>query len=163
MSMKVQVGLAAAVAAVALVPAAQAQAPAKSVTASGIGSVSVKPDDKTSNASIKAAVEAAEASAQPKAIAAAREDATRLATASGLTLGGIVSISDVPATPPYFYGPFYPYTGTFGPGKYCGVVRSSHLKRLANGRLQRVLGKRHRICRIPPNVTVTLSVTFAAS
>ena len=122
--MKRQVGLVAAVAAVTLVPAAQAQAPAKSVTASGIGTVAVKPDDKTSNASIKAAVEAAEAGAQPKAIAAAREDATRLAAASGLTLGGIVSVSDVQSAP-FYYGPYFPYTGTFGPGKYCGTVRTS--------------------------------------
>jgi len=160
--MRWQVGLVAAVAAAALVPAAQAQAPAKSVTSSGTGSAAVKPDDRTSNASIKAAVEAAEAAAQPKAIAAAREDATRLAAASGLTLGGIVSVSDVPNVP-FYYGPYSNYTGTFGPGKFCGVVRSSHIKRLANGRIKRVLGKRHRICRIPPNVTVTVSVTFAAS
>jgi len=160
--MKRQVGLVAAVAAVTLVPAAQAQAPAKSVTASGIGTVAVKPDDKTSNASIKAAVEAAEAGAQPKAIAAAREDATRLATASGLTLGGIVSVSDVQSAP-FYYGPYFPYTGTFGPGKYCGTVRTSHLKHLANGKTKRVLGKSHRICRVPPNVTVSVSVTFAAS
>jgi uncharacterized protein YggE len=161
--MKRQVGLVAAVAAAAFVPAAQAQAPAKSVTASGIGSVAVKPDDKTSNASIKEAVEAAEAAAQPKAIADAREQATHLAAAAGLTLGGVVSVSDVPATP-FYYGPFGgPYQGTFGPGKYCGTVRTSHLKHLANGKTRRVLGKPHRICRVPPSVTVSVTVTFAAS
>ena len=125
-------------------------------------SVSVKPEDRKSNASIKAAVEAADASARPKALAEARERAAELAQVAGLTLGAITSISDAPAAP--FYGP-YPYAlqGTFGPGKYCGITRSSHLRRDSNGRLHRVLGKRHRVCRVPPAVTVSLTVTFAAS
>ena len=161
--MRWQAGLAAVTAALMLVPAAQAQAPAKSVTASGVASVAVKPDDRTSNASIKAAVEAANTSAQPKAIAEAREQATTLAAAAGLTLGAIISVSDAPATP--FYGPYFaPYTqGTFGPGKYCGTVRTPHLKHLSNGKTRRVFGKPHRVCRIPPSVTVSVTVTFAAS
>jgi uncharacterized protein YggE len=161
--MMVRVGLVAAVAAATLVPAAQAQAPAKSVTASGIGTATVTPEDKTSNSSIKEAVEAAEAAAQPKAIADARASATRLAAAAGLTLGGIVSVSDVASGVPIYYGPYFPYTGTFGPGKYCGRVRTAHTKHLANGKIKRVLGKPHTVCRIPPNVTVAVSVEFAAS
>jgi uncharacterized protein YggE len=160
-----KIPLAAVAAAATLTPAAaRAQAPAtgKSVTAVGTATVSVKPDNRKSNASIKAAVEAAEKSAQPKAIADARTEATGLAAASGLTLGGIVSVSNAQSSP--FYGPFYyPSQGTFGPGKYCGEIRTSHLKHLANGKTKRVLGKKHRVCRVPPAVTEAVTVTFAAS
>ncbi len=164
--MRWKVGLAAVAAAAVLgVPAADAQAPpAKSVTTIGVGSASVKPKDRKDNASIKEAVDAADASARPKAIAAARERATELAQAAGLTLGGITSVSEASNFP--YYGPFgvpYALQGTFGPGKFCGTVRSSHVKRDSNGRVHRVLGKRHRICRIPPTVNVSLTVTFAAS
>jgi uncharacterized protein YggE len=165
--MRWQLGLATVAAAALLVPAADAQAPAapaKSVTTLGIASVSVKPEDRKSNASIKEAVEAADDAARPKAIASARERATELAQAAGLTLGGITSVSEASNAP--YYGPFgvpYALQGTFGPGKYCGQVRSSRLVRDSNGRTRRVFGKRHRVCRVPPNVTVSLTVTFAAT
>jgi hypothetical protein len=163
--MRWQIGLAAVMAAALLVPAADAQAPpAKSVTTIGVASVSVKPSDRKDNASIKEAVEAADAAARPKAIASARERAGELAQAAGLTLGGVTSVSEASTFP--YYGPFgvpYGLQGTFGPGKYCGQVRSSHIKRDANGRAHRVFGKRHRICRVPPTVTVSLTVTFAAT
>jgi hypothetical protein len=163
--MRWQIGLAAVMAAALLVPAADAQAPpAKSVTTIGVASVGVKPSDRKDNASIKEAVEAADAAARPKAIASARERAGELAQAAGLTLGGVMSVSEASTFP--YYGPFgvpYGLQGTFGPGKYCGQVRSSHIKRDANGRAHRVLGKRHRICRVPPTVTVSLTVTFAAT
>jgi hypothetical protein len=159
---RLKVGLTAALAAGLLVPAAQAQAPAKSVSAIGTASVKVTPTDRKSNASIKAAVEAADASARPKALAAARERATELAQTAGLTLGGILSVGDAPASP---FGPYFAYgqQGTFGLGKYCGVVRSFHIKRDSNGRIHRVAGRRHRICRVPPQVVTSLTVTFAAS
>jgi hypothetical protein len=147
-----------------LVPAAGAQAPAKSVTTIGASTAGVKPADRKSNASIKAAVDAADASARPKAIVAARERATELAQAAGLVLGAITSVSDAPALP--YYGPFgapYALQGTFGPGRFCGQVRTWHRVRGSDGRLRRVLGKRHRVCRIPPSVTVSLTVTFAAA
>ena len=104
--MRWKVGLAAVGGAAVLgVPAADAQAPpAKSVTTIGVGSASVKPKDRKDNASIKEAVDAADASARPKAIAAARERATELAQAAGLTLGGITSVSEASNFP--YYGPF---------------------------------------------------------
>jgi uncharacterized protein YggE len=163
--MRWQLGLATVVATALLVPAAGAQAPpAKSVTTIGIGTASVTPKDRKSNASIKEAVEAADDAARPKAIASARERATELAQAAGLTLGAITSVSEAPTLP--YYGPFgapYGLQGTFGPGKYCGNVRTSHLKRDSNGRTHRVLGKPHRVCRFPHTLNVSLTVTFAAS
>jgi hypothetical protein len=165
--MRWQIGLATAAATALLaVPAAEAQAPpAKSVTTIGIGTASVKPKDRKSNASIKEAVEAADAAARPKAIASARERATELAQAAGLTLGGITSVSEATNGFPY-YGPFgtpYALQGTFGPGKFCGTIRTSRIRRDANGNVHRVLGKRHRVCRFPSTINVWLTVTFAAS
>ncbi len=163
--MRWQIGLAAVAAATLLVSTAEAQAPpAKSVTTIGIGTASVKPKDRKSNASIKEAVEAADTAARPKAIASARERATELAQAAGLTLGGITSVSEASNVP--YYGPFgvpYALQGTFGPGKFCGTIRSSHLKRDSKGNVHRVLGKRRRVCRFPSTINVSLTVTFAAS
>ena len=164
--MRWQIGLGTvAAAAVLAVPAAEAQAPpVKSVTTIGIGTASVTPKDRKSNASIKEAVDAADGAARPKAIASARERATELAQAAGLTLGGITSVSEASQFP--YYGPFgppYALQGTFGPGKFCGTIRTSHLKRDSNGRVHRVLGKRHRVCRFPSTINVSLTVTFAAS
>lgn len=166
--MRWQIGLATAAAAALLaVPAADAQAPpAKSVTTIGIGTASVTPKDRKDNAAIKEAVDAADAAARPKAIASARERATELAQAAGLTLGGITSVSEASQVP-YYYGPFgsppYALQGTFGPGKYCDNIRTSHLKRDSKGHVRRVLGKRHRVCRFPSTLSVSLTVTFAAS
>ncbi|WP_156027738.1 SIMPL domain-containing protein [Candidatus Solirubrobacter pratensis] len=162
--MRWQMGLAAAVAAGVLAPAAHAQAPAKSVTTIGAATVKVKPQNRKSSTSIAAAVEAADASARPKAVAEARERAAQLAQTGGLVLGAITSISDAPTLP--YYGPFgipYPLQGTFGPGKYCGTVRTVHRKRGSDGRTRVVRGKPHRVCRVPASITVSLTVTFAAS
>jgi hypothetical protein len=155
-------GLTAVLAAGLLVPVAQAQAPAKSVTAIGTASVKVKPNNRKDNASIKAAVERADASARPKAIAAAQERATELAQTAGLTLGGIVSVAEAPPSP---FGPFFAYgqQGTFGLGKYCGNVRTFHARRDSKGRIHRVAGRRHKVCRVPAQSVTSLSVTFAAS
>jgi hypothetical protein len=164
--MRWQLGLATVAATALLVPAAGAQAPpAKSVTTVGVGTASVKPEDRKDNASIKEAVEAADAAARPKAISSARERATELAQAAGLTLGGITSVSEATNGFPY-YGPFgtpYALQGTFGPGKFCGKIRTSHIKRDSNGKPRRVLGKPHRVCRFPSTINVSLTVTFAAS
>ena len=67
---------------------AQTPAPERTVAAQGVASVKVvAPKDRTHEAPIRAAVEAAEAKALPRAMAAAREKATTLARLSGLTLG----------------------------------------------------------------------------
>jgi hypothetical protein len=146
----------------ALLPvcAAHAQAPARTVEAQGAVSVKVTaPSDKKHEAPIRAAVEAAEAKALPRAIDAARAHAADLARLSGLTLGAIVSISDAPSSP---YGPFFGFYGTFGPDRFCGTIRTSVLKRDKNGKRHRVLGPSHRVCRVPRTVTSTVTVTFAA-
>ena len=150
-------------------PAATAQAPAptpaRTITAIAAGRVTVDRDVAKNSKAIQAAVDAARDKAIPVAIRNAREEAQRIATASGLTLGAVVSVSE-PQPSPFFGGPVgaaYGAEGSFGPGKFCGTIRTPIRRRTASGRLQTV-GTRSRFgCRIPPEVTQIVSATFAVS
>jgi hypothetical protein len=140
-----------------LAAVAQAQdaapAPQRTLVASGTGQAKPTPKDRNDNASIAAAVEKAEAKALPLAVADARAQAQELA-------GATVSNS---APTNGFYGPgfYYGAAGTFGPGKFCGNVRTRHTTVDANGK--RHLGKvrTRRTCRIPQSVQRQVSLTFA--
>ena len=139
---------------------AQQPAPGRTVEASGVASVKVQaPRDRTHEAPIRAAVEAAEDKALPRAMADARSKAADLAKLSGLTLGAIVSVSDVGTSP---YGPFG-YYGTFGPDRFCGTIRTAVFKRGKDGKRHRVGTRTRHTCRVPSTVTSTLSVTFSAT
>ena len=140
---------------------AQTSAPERTVAAQGVASVKVvAPRDRTHEGPIRAAVEAAEAKALPHAMAAARENPTILARLSGLTLGAIVSVSDVQVPP---YGPFGFY-GTFGPDRFCGTVRTAVIRTdKTTGKRKRVGFRTRHTCRVPATVTSSLTVTFAAS
>jgi hypothetical protein len=140
--------------------AAQQPAPGRTVEATGVASVKVQaPKDRTHEAPIRAAVEAAEDKALPRALNDARSKAADLAKLSGLTLGQIFSISDSNTSP---YGPFGFY-GTFGPDRFCGTVRTAIIKRGKDGKHHRVGFRTHHTCRVPSTVTSTLTVTFAAT
>jgi uncharacterized protein YggE len=142
---------------------APAQQPAAVQTISVIGKAEVKPTpvDRKSNASISKAVADARAAATPRAIAAGRRRAAALAAATGLPLGALISIAEAPPSPFGFPGP-YGEDGTFGPGKYCGLVRSVTVRRDAQGRRRPVRSKRHRICRVPSEVAANLTMVFAS-
>jgi uncharacterized protein YggE len=143
---------------------AQGASAGKSVTAIGLGQVTVTPEDRHNNASIVAAVEASEAKAIPQAVSSAHERATKLAQAGGLTLGAVQSVEEVQNQFP-FYGPGGPnaYPAPFGKDKYCGDERRPRFVRDSNGR-RRVSGSRLvHVCRAPRFVIVNLSVTFAAT
>jgi hypothetical protein len=145
------------------VSTAEAQSPAPDRTVAAQGAASVKvvaPKDRTHEEPIREAVEAAEAKALPRAIAEARSKAAELARLSGLTLGPIVAISDGPSSP---YGPFFGFYGTFGPDRFCGTVRTSVFRTdKTTGRRVRVGSRSRHTCRVPPTVTSTVTVTFAA-
>jgi hypothetical protein len=144
---------------IAVLPVSAARAQDRSVAAQGVASVKVTPpSDRKHEAPIRAAVEAAEAKALPRAIADARDKAANLARLAGLTLGPIVSISDAPSTPYGFYG-FY---GTFGPDRFCGTIRTSVFKRNKAGKRVRVGSRTRHTCRVPQTVTSTVTATFAA-
>jgi hypothetical protein len=162
---------AAALAATLLVaPAAHAQAPApapaRTITAIAAGRAPVNRDVPQNSKAIATAVEAARNRAIPLAIRNAREEAQRLAAAGGLALGPLLSVSE-PQPGPFFGGPAgaaYGVEGTFGPGKFCGQIRTPIRRRTASGR-RRFTGRfrSHFGCRVPSEVTQTVSATFAAS
>lgn len=143
-------------------PAALAQqgTPEHTVATQGLASVRVTPPrDRHHEAPIRAAVEAAEDKALPRAVADARSKATQLAKLVGLTLGPVVAISDTPASP---YGPFGAFYGTFGPDRFCGTIRTAVFKTNSAGKRVRVGTRARHTCRVPATVTAAVTVTFAA-
>ena len=139
-----------------LVATATAQAQDTTLTAVGNATAVPKPTNRHNEAAIDKAVEAAKAAALPRAVRDAREHARQLARASGLTLGDLVSITDSPSGYPTYYG-----FGPFGPGQFCN--RQSRFKTTvdANGRRRRVrLKGTHVVCRVPPHVSASVSLTF---
>jgi uncharacterized protein YggE len=160
-------GIGVAVAALALAPAgAMAQqttgSPATTLTASGTASIKPTPKDPHSDASIREAVKAASAKALPLAVADARTEASALAAAAGVQLGGLLSISDVPA--PGYPFLFSPQNGTFGNGHFCGRQRNFKTVITKNGARRRVLLKgTHTVCRVPPSVQESVSLTYAVT
>ncbi|MGI8505320.1 MAG: hypothetical protein ACR2MK_00695 [Solirubrobacteraceae bacterium] len=142
-------------------PAASSQG--DTVTATGTGQVRVVPANRRSNASIAAAVDKAQQAAIPGAIVKAHEYALRYATAAGLTLGAIQSVSDIQSGSSGYYG-FGPFGGPFGPNQYCNVIRAHTQKRIGPGHKVTVIHvKRHRVCYVPAFATSTLTVTYSAS
>jgi hypothetical protein len=154
--------------AVALAAApAHAQEGAPSVTAIGVAQVAVlkRPTLVMNDASIARAVKAAGIRAIPLAIADARARAGRIAAASGLVLGSIVSVTEQGApSPPFGWTSYSPQViSVFGPGQYCRTVMRPIVRRDASGRRRVVRTVRSRQCAIPPFASVALAVTFSAA
>lgn len=142
---------------------AQTPAEATTVTAVGAASIPVRRPANPSDATIGAAVRAAQEKVGPAAIADARKEAERLASALGLTLGALQSVAEQPSP----YGPFFAgigVAGSFGAGRYCGTIRRRIFRRAANGRPvpTRRIVSRH-VCRTPPYIATSVTVTFLAS
>ena len=129
------------------------------ITATGTGQSRVLPKNRHSNASIAAAVDAARKASIAGALDEAREYASDYANALGLTLGNVISVSDVQTNSPYGPGGFTDL-GPFGPGQYCGTLRQP-VGKPVNGRKPK-LKKVHR-CFVPPTASISLSVTYSAS
>jgi uncharacterized protein YggE len=141
-------------------PAAAGAASDQTITALGTGQAKVTPSNRHHNAAIKRAVDQAYARAVPLAIADAREDADRIASASGLTLGAVQSVDENVSTGGY-YGP-YPLFPQFGPDQYCGRVTRRVHRRDASGTLHTITRSRKE-CHVPPFASSTLAVTFEAA
>jgi Protein of unknown function (DUF541) len=91
------------------------------ISAIGVAEGTVKPSDPRRNAPIRRALHAARTAATPKAAITARRNARTAADAAGLNLGAIVSVS--PPRDPFSYYYVDPALGSFGPGRYCSVIR----------------------------------------
>ncbi len=94
----------------------------ESITALGVSQVKVVAPAPLTNAKIVKAVAEARKIAIPQAIEAARNQATRIAIATGLQPGAILEVVETGPGPFGFYfgqGTF----GRFGPNQYCGRVQ----------------------------------------
>ncbi len=158
--------LLAAAASVAFTASASAQGtsatPApNTITVTGTGQVRPSPANARSNRSIAEAVRRARTAATPLALQDGRARAARLAQLSGLTLGPLLAIAEASPSP---FGPFGPFgqEGTFGPGRFCGTIRTSRLVRTKAGQRRRVFRFR-RACRVPLEVVERLTMTFGSS
>jgi hypothetical protein len=138
-------------------------AEAQSVTATGSDAVKVTPTNRHSNASILAAVEAAENAGITGAVPAAHTRALKYAAAVGLTLGAVESISDVQNSQ-VLIGPIGVYSspGPFGPNQYCGTERRATVK-IVNKRPKVVRVRKVHVCDVPSSETTTLTITYAAT
>lgn len=132
------------------------------VTVIGTGQSKPKPRDRKSNASITKAVHDAERAAIPKALGNGKGRAARLAKLSGLRLVALHSVSETSPSPFGFYGS-YGAQGTFGPGRYCGTVRTSVYRTGSDGKRHRTGTRSRRSCRVPDSVTASLTMTFTAA
>jgi hypothetical protein len=132
----------------------------QTITATGTSQVKVVPTDRKRNASIVAAVEAAHRAGIAGALAQAHEYGLAYARAVGLTLGGVVSVSDVTNPNGGFYGGGF--FGAFGPNQYCGIQRQPVFKIVKHKRKVVRFKKVHR-CFVPPFQATSLTVTYSAS
>jgi hypothetical protein len=135
---------------------------ARWVEASGTASSPVRPRDRSSSRSIKRAALAVRRDLAPQATAVARNQARTAAAAAGLRLGAIVSISEVAS---YYYGPsFYDAAlGSFGPGRFCGIVRQPIIRRDPETGIPKVVRRvPRRRCFIPTPYSVKFEVRYEA-
>lgn len=141
------VALAAVTAALVSSTTATAQGPApEGVTVTGVASVGVERPERLTDRTIQRAVAESFRTAVPRAVRDARANAGLIAQAAGLTLGPITSVSQGPEYA--FYRPFS--------SRYCRTVRSRRTRR---GRVR--LPRPREVCRVPPETTVVVRVTFA--
>jgi hypothetical protein len=138
-------------------PPTQPPAPElRTVVAHGTALALVREPAHRSNRTIERAVQRAKHAAFPKAVAKARAEAEALAKAAGLELGGPIGIARDAAP----LGYWEPDTGRFGPGRWCGMLRTRRTVQAADGTEDRVLVRRH-TCRAPRDQSARVTVTFA--
>jgi len=143
--------------------ASAADGPSQTVSAVGGAAVKVVRPAHKSDASIRKAVDAAREKVYPAAVASARQEAQRLASALGVQLGALQTVAEQSNFP---FGPsnVAGLDGTFPNGKFCGTVRVAVFKQTKDGR-RPIPGKfrKHFGCRVPPSVTLTVTATFLVS
>jgi hypothetical protein len=96
----------------------------------------------------------------PRAFADAREQAGELAAGAGVTLGALVTVSNVQSGGAFCFGP-YGSSGTFGPDTYCGNVRTRSVTIGKDGKRHYGKYRTHRTCRFPSTVTRAVQLSYA--
>lgn len=133
------------------------------VGASAGVSAAVRPRNHRRSRSIKGAMLEARREITPRAATVALRKARSAAGAAGLQLGTIVSVAEAPA--PYYYGSsFYDSAlGSFGPGRFCGIIRRPVVRRDPETGVPRVVRRvPRRRCIFTSRYEVHLEVRFEA-
>lgn len=134
----------------------------RTLTVIGSGEAKPTPVNPKSSASIAKAVRDAEVAATPKAIGNGKGRAVRLAKLADMTLVDLKSVAETPSSPFGSIGPISIYGGP-SPDRYCATVARPVYKRGSDGKRHRVGTRKVRHCNVPPQVTVTLTMTFTAT
>jgi hypothetical protein len=134
----------------------------RSVHVHGTASARVRPRNSDRSRSIKRAVLAVRRALAPEAAASARRDAKTAARAADLRLGAIVSVAEAA---PYYGSVFYDSAlGSFGPGRFCGIVNKPvvcrHPETGVPGVVRRVPQRR---CFVPSPYRVQLAIEYEAT
>ena len=138
-------------------PAQPSDPPQNAIVAVGVGRADVDAPERQTDATVERAVAASRTQAMPRAIASARREAAALGAAAGLRPGAIIGVRRDVSPPGYWNAE----DGNFGPGKWCGrIYTGRRTVRRADGTTRRV--NRYRDgCKVPDDVAVRLTVTFA--
>jgi hypothetical protein len=133
--------------------------PPYTVVASGTGTASVARAFRQTNASVDRVVRDARVRAMPAAVAGARREAVGLGAATGLAPGVVVAVRRDTSPPGWWSAE----DGVFGPGTWCGRIYTGRRTVVRpDGTTKRVARYRDG-CKPPKEVTIRLSVTFAAT
>lgn len=146
----------------AIVGGATGEEGSRGVHAHGTASAVVSPSDPRRNQPIRRALLVARRTVTPEAAAVARRNARTATHSAGLSLGPIVSIAE--ATP-FYYGPsFYDAAlGTFGPGRYCGLVNRPVVRPDPETGVPRVVRRvRQRRCIVQRTYSLQLDIAYEA-
>lgn len=134
------------------------------VRAHGSASARVVPRNRERSRAIKRAILSARRTVAPQAAAAALRSARRAAAAVDVELGAIVSVRET--TPGYYFAPtFYDAAlGSFGPGRFCGIVRRPVVRPDPETGVPRVVRRvPRRRCIAPSTYRVDLEVEYLAA
>jgi hypothetical protein len=132
-----------------------AQPSGLAITVHGGGDAPVRPRDRRSSPSILRALVAARQAALPAAYAAARAALPAAAASAGMAPGPLFSIAEVRRSFEDFF------LGSFGPGRFCGTVRTPVVRRdPRTGRRRVVRRVARRACRFSGHATLGLRVTY---
>lgn len=128
----------------------------RAIVGVGVGDAGVRPRNRRSSASIRAALVRSRIAAAPRALRLAQTDAATLAAGSAMPLGALFSIAEMRRPQQDFSWTF----GSFGPGRYCGTVRRTIFRRDSSGRRRPVRRVSERRCFYPFGTEVALRVTY---
>lgn len=134
----------------------------RSIRSHGTATAGIRSDHRSRNRSLKQAVLATRSKLAPEAAVAARRSARVAADAAELQLGPIVSVAERSSV--YCGSSFYDAAlGSFGPGRFCGVVRVPVVRRDPETGVSKVVRRvPRRRCFVSSPYSVSFAIEYEA-